>query len=347
VSLKFNAPWTVADWQSKVTKLSLADEAEFQKWAAANPKAVEGELDPATADYDVRGHWLAAKNHDPAANLVMNRWDGKMHGNDKFKLPSNGTFSNESMYATPDAPRWQGDKLVTKDGRVVTDETPKKTGKMTKAPSAPGAGRGAMTAPPAGGQPTLVDANRTERVQNEETTRYQRATDAYQKQLNTIRAKADFTTEKGKAQYKLDSSDAQNAYEKAKAQIVLWKAGQIKAIGGDPWKQKAKDSLGNPIGTMDGENWVNTKTGMGVPAPTGGTGGKTGAVTAPPAQGGQAQQGGTEADQPLNPYGDPGPGKTHYAIKCADGSIATGYLDANGLALVKGKPGVVDVRPIE
>jgi hypothetical protein len=80
------------------------------------------------ADYDVRAHFHAAKTGDPAATLVPNKWDGKIHGNDKFKTPYNGGFSNESMYALPNAPRWVGDRLMTFDGKLVTDETPRKPG---------------------------------------------------------------------------------------------------------------------------------------------------------------------------------------------------------------------------
>jgi hypothetical protein len=130
VSMKFNQSWTKPDW--KLTVLPPEEEAKFQIWAKQNPNSVRGELDNPKADYDVRAHWAAAQRGDPEASLKLNEWDGKMHGNDKFKTPYNGTFSNESMYATPDAPRWQGDKLVTKDGQLVTDETPK-----PKAPAVP------------------------------------------------------------------------------------------------------------------------------------------------------------------------------------------------------------------
>jgi hypothetical protein len=264
VSLKFNAPWTAPDWQSKVTKLSPADEAEFQKWAAANPKAVEGELDPATADYDVRGHWLAAKKGEPEAVLVPNKWDGKLHGNDKFKLPSNGTFSNESMYATPDAPRWQGNKLVTKDGKIVTDETPKKTGKMTKPPAAPGAGRGSLTAAPLppGVRDTGIKSMASTKfdVSTEESTRksYAQIEDTYQRALRDNARNTNLTPEDRK---KMDAEALGNKVA-AKASLILSRAGQIEAVGGDPWKKRGQyDQAGNEYGTMDGVNWVNVKTG--------------------------------------------------------------------------------------
>jgi hypothetical protein len=130
VSFAFNKGW--AKPGPYTSTLSPAEETEFRRWAAANPKAVEGEVGPAPdfaplpeADYDVRGHFHAAKIGDPAADLTPNTWDGKIHGNDKFKTPYNGGFSNESMYATENAPRWVGTRLVTKDGKLVTDETPR------------------------------------------------------------------------------------------------------------------------------------------------------------------------------------------------------------------------------
>jgi hypothetical protein len=132
-SFTFNKGWSKPG--PYATKLVPAEEQEFRKWAAANPNSVRGEVGPAPnfeplpmADYDVRGHFHAAKTGDPAATLVPNKWDGKIHGNDKFKTPFNGGFSNESMYALPNAPRWVGDRLMTHDGKLVTDETPRKPG---------------------------------------------------------------------------------------------------------------------------------------------------------------------------------------------------------------------------
>ncbi len=137
VSFAFNKGWAKSG--PYTSTLSPQEETEFRQWAAANPKSVAGEVGPAPdfaplpqADYDVRGHFHAAKVGDPAGNLTPNPWDGKIHGNDKFKTPYNGGFSNESMYATPDAPRWVGDKLTTKGGKLVTDETPRTAGTLKK-----------------------------------------------------------------------------------------------------------------------------------------------------------------------------------------------------------------------
>jgi len=133
ISYAFNKQW--AKPGPYATKLMPQEEQEFRKWAAQNPQSIRGEVGPAPnfdplpmADYDVRGHFHAAKSGDPAATLVPNKWDGKIHGNDKFKTPYNGGFSNESMYALPKAPRWVGDRLMTFDGKLVTDETPRKPG---------------------------------------------------------------------------------------------------------------------------------------------------------------------------------------------------------------------------
>jgi hypothetical protein len=129
-SFAFNKGWSKPGPYS--TKLSPQEETEFRKWVAANPQQGLGpapNFDPLPmADYDVRGHFHAGKIGDPAASLTPNKWDGKIHGNDKFKTPYDGSFSRESMYALPNAPRWVGDRLMTHDGKLVTDETPRKPG---------------------------------------------------------------------------------------------------------------------------------------------------------------------------------------------------------------------------
>jgi hypothetical protein len=120
-SLKRNQAW--AKPGPYVTKLSPQDEQEFQAWAKQHPDLVRGETGP-DADYDVRGRWLAEKQGDPQAKLVRSAFDGKLHASDKWKTPYHRTFSAESVYATPDAPKWQGDKLVDRTGKLITDETP-------------------------------------------------------------------------------------------------------------------------------------------------------------------------------------------------------------------------------
>lgn len=67
------------------TRLSDADEAEFQKWAAANPRLGN------THDYDARGFW---KDGAGAAD--------NGHGSDQWKKPNHPTFSTGSQYSGAD-----------------------------------------------------------------------------------------------------------------------------------------------------------------------------------------------------------------------------------------------------
>jgi hypothetical protein len=106
-----------------VTQLSPDDETQFQSWVKQNK--VPFENDSSTSDYDMRGYWKAMNSGDANAKQSLSGFDGTMHFPDTFKTPYHKTFSNESMYATPDAPHWEGDRLVGKDGNVVADETPK------------------------------------------------------------------------------------------------------------------------------------------------------------------------------------------------------------------------------
>lgn len=88
------------------TTLSPSQEVEFQRWKAINAPNDSGQ------DYDLRGAFLANTGRA-----------GNGHMTDQFKMPNHHSFSNESQYATPDAPRWnQKGQLVDKYGNVVFDE---------------------------------------------------------------------------------------------------------------------------------------------------------------------------------------------------------------------------------
>jgi hypothetical protein len=78
------------------------------------------------SDYDMRGFWRALQQGDPDAKTAVSQFDGKIHFPDTYKTPYHRTFSNESIYASPDAPHWEGDRLIDKNGNVIADETPKK-----------------------------------------------------------------------------------------------------------------------------------------------------------------------------------------------------------------------------
>lgn len=107
--------------QPYTTQLSPADEAQFQAWVKA--KQVPWQDEP-KADYDMRGFWKGLTTGDPRASQALSQFDGRMHFPDTWKTPYHRTLSNESMYAPPDAPHWDGDRLIDKNGRVVADETP-------------------------------------------------------------------------------------------------------------------------------------------------------------------------------------------------------------------------------
>ena len=94
---KRNSAWAKPA-QSYQTSLSKENETRFNNWLKLNSKRV-GEFNPSNPreDYDMRGWWL--KNNGDAAP------DG--HFPDTYKTPYHETFSNESQYATPNAPAWK------------------------------------------------------------------------------------------------------------------------------------------------------------------------------------------------------------------------------------------------
>lgn len=103
-----------------VTKLSPTEEQEFQQWVKTNKVPWR---DIPTSDYDMRGYWRALQEGKVKQNY--SNYDHTMHFPDTWKTPYDAVFSRESMYATPHAPRWDGDRLVTNDGELIADETPK------------------------------------------------------------------------------------------------------------------------------------------------------------------------------------------------------------------------------
>lgn len=111
------------------TALPMLDEMKFQGWVKANNVPFD---DSPQSDYDMRGFWKAAQNGDRRASTQVNPSDNRMHFPDVWKTPYHQSFSSESVYATPRAANWQGDKLTDRLGTVLVDETPK---------PAPGPGR--------------------------------------------------------------------------------------------------------------------------------------------------------------------------------------------------------------
>jgi hypothetical protein len=109
------------------TSLSANEEQNFRKWITDNK--IPFDPDEAKPDYDMRGFWQALQAGDPRAK----RDEQTFHFPDIWKTPRHKTFSNESIYATPDAPHWEGNKLIDKNGKVIIDETSAQTG--TPAPT--------------------------------------------------------------------------------------------------------------------------------------------------------------------------------------------------------------------
>lgn len=80
------------------TQLTPQQEQQYQKWVQTLPLNLRSDY-----DYDLRGAWL---NGDLP--------DQNYHMTDKWKKPWHATFSNESIYSTPDATggNWENDTFV-------------------------------------------------------------------------------------------------------------------------------------------------------------------------------------------------------------------------------------------
>jgi len=117
-----NAPFAKkADAGGYQTPLTPDEEAQFRKWVADSKAPFNP--DDKMSDYDMRGYWkdIAAKGGD---STQRNATDGEMHYPDTYKTPYHQSFSAESRYATPDAPKWTSDTQLTgSDGKVSFDET--------------------------------------------------------------------------------------------------------------------------------------------------------------------------------------------------------------------------------
>ncbi len=117
-----------------LTQLPTAQEQQFQGWVQQNKIP----FDPsANSDYDMRGYYKDNVAGAGGAGTKVSAFDGLPHFPDTYKTPYHRSFSNESRYATADAPHWEGDRLIDKSGRVIADETPATSASASNPQSVP------------------------------------------------------------------------------------------------------------------------------------------------------------------------------------------------------------------
>jgi hypothetical protein len=125
-ALKYD-PMNFARPGPHITTLPPPEEAAFLQWV--KEKKVPFDPQEKNSDYDMRGFWKALQANDPRAVQALDPNDKRMHFPDIWKTPYHETFSADSMYAMPGAPKWMGNRLVDQaSGRVLFDDTAPKKG---------------------------------------------------------------------------------------------------------------------------------------------------------------------------------------------------------------------------
>jgi hypothetical protein len=115
-----NKDWIAGESSNFNTDLGPR-ETEFRQWVQQNK--VPFQFDPGPQDYDMRGFWQALMSGDPRAVSAIDPNDQRLHYPDYWKTPYHETFSNESQWAAPNAPRWNDkDQLVAADGTILFDD---------------------------------------------------------------------------------------------------------------------------------------------------------------------------------------------------------------------------------
>lgn len=120
-----NEPYVQQGAANFNTQLPPLLESQFRDWIGKNN--VPFDPNQHIQDYDMRGFWQGLVNGHPKAVSAVNQNDGKMHYPDYWKTPYHESFSGESQWAGPNAPKWNDkDQLVAPDGRVIYDERKRK-----------------------------------------------------------------------------------------------------------------------------------------------------------------------------------------------------------------------------
>jgi hypothetical protein len=95
------------------THLDPMQEMNFRSWVLKNDVPFDFNQHPMLNDYDMRGFWKDNPNHVHEEGS---------HFPDTYKTPLHQSFSNESKYALPTAPSWQGNQLIDNNGNIVFSE---------------------------------------------------------------------------------------------------------------------------------------------------------------------------------------------------------------------------------
>jgi hypothetical protein len=103
------------------TQLDPLNEMAFRQWIEQNK--VPFNPNAAQSDYDMRGFYRGLQQQHPRATSAVNPNDQQMHYPDFWKTPLHQTFSQDSQWAGPVAPRWnESDQLIAPGGRILFDE---------------------------------------------------------------------------------------------------------------------------------------------------------------------------------------------------------------------------------
>lgn len=120
-----NSPYVSEGAGGFNTQLPPLQEMMFRNWVSQNK--VPFDPGAGVTDYDMRGFWSALQGGHPKAVSAVNQNDGQMHYPDYWKTPYHESFSGDSQWAGPNAPKWNDkDQLVAPDGKVIYDERKRK-----------------------------------------------------------------------------------------------------------------------------------------------------------------------------------------------------------------------------
>lgn len=120
-ALSRNAPYVQPGAGNYNSLLAPLEEMMFRSWVQENKVPFNPQA--GVTDYDMRGFYKALQSGDPRATSAVNPNDNRMHYPDHWKTPYHQSFSQDSQWAGPVAPRWnEQDQLVSPGGRILKDE---------------------------------------------------------------------------------------------------------------------------------------------------------------------------------------------------------------------------------